>query len=87
MLSEERVDIALVENPRSLGLWEDKVGEHQETEVGVEWDPGENEPCPAVKEAEAGEDHPVHEPWSQLGGIGGAEGFVGCKDREKDCDH
>ena len=47
------MDVALVEKACALGLWEDKVGQHDETEVGVKRDPGKDKPSPVVEEAEA----------------------------------
>lgn len=37
---------------------------------------------PALNEQSASQHHPVHQPWCQLSGIGGLEGFVGGEKRE-----
>lgn len=43
--------------------------------------------CPALNEECAGENDPVHQPWCQLGRVGGLEGFVGREEREEErCD-
>lgn len=85
VVGEEGVDVGLVEEFGALGLREDEVGEDDEAEESVEGEPGEDEVGPVVKEGEEGEDDPVHEPWCELGGVGGAEGFVGSEYGEDDC--
>lgn len=84
VLREEGVDVGLVKEARALGLGQDEVGEGEEAEVGVEGDPGDDVPGPGFEEGEEAEGDPVHEPWGQLGGVGGAEGFVGGEDGEED---
>lgn len=84
VVREEWMDVRLVDESSALGLWEYEVGEEEEAEICVEWEPGDHEEGPVLHEGEAGYDDPVHEPWSQLGGVGGAEGFVGGEDGEED---
>lgn len=103
---EVRVDVGGVDDAGALGLREDEVEEEEETDVGVQRDPGEKkvskrfcygrrEGCgrhspdeepfgPTLNEESAGEDDPVHQPWCQLGGVGGLEGFVGGEEREEE---
>ena len=39
MLGEERVNLRSVEEFGALGLWEDEVGEDEETDVGIKREP------------------------------------------------
>lgn len=48
--------------------------------------PGENEPGPRLNEGEYRQYDPVHEPWCQLGRVGGTEGFIGCEYGEEEGD-
>lgn len=84
MLRKKWVDVRLVDQASALGLRQDEVREETETDVGVERGPGDDEEGPVFDEGEAGDDDPVHEPWSQLGRVGGTEGFVGGEDGEED---
>lgn len=83
VMSQERVDVSLIEELCALGLGQDEVGEQDETEVGVEGHPADDEVGPVFEEREAGQDDPVHEPWGQDGWVGGAKGFIGSKDGEE----
>ena len=85
VVGEKRVDVALVDEARALGLGQDEVGEEEEAEVGVEGEPADYEVGPVFEEGEEGKDHPVHEPGGEEGGVGGAEGFVGGEYGEEDC--
>ena len=85
VMCEERMHIYLVEEFCALGLREDEIGKQNQTEECVEGEPGEDEVGPVVEEGEEGQDHPIHQPWRKLSGIGGAEGFVGGEDGKYDC--
>lgn len=37
-----------------------------------------------LNQEEDGESGPVHEPWCEIGGVAGTNGFVGGKDGEQD---
>lgn len=63
---------------------EDEVQMCREAEPCVEWDIGEDKVEMRLDKEEDGQDSPVHEPWGQLGGVGGPEGFVGGEDWEED---
>lgn len=80
------MDVRLVDETGALGLREDEIREEEEAEIGVEGDPGDDEEGPVLNEGEAGDDDPIHQPWCQLGRIGGAEGFVRGEDGEEDGD-
>jgi len=41
VMVEERVDVVMVDDLRALGLGKDEVGEEDETDPAVEWDPKE----------------------------------------------
>ena len=36
---KERIDVLLIENTGTLGLWQDKVKEKEESKPGIEWNP------------------------------------------------
>ena len=57
---------------------------YPETNPGVEGHPIKDEVELAFDKEEEGEGGPVHEPWGEDGGVGGAEGFVGGEDGEED---
>ena len=78
------MDIGLVEYSRALGLRQDKIGKKCQAEVGIEWEPTDDEIGPIFEEGEEGEDDPVHEPWGKESGIGGAESFIRGEDGEQD---
>ena len=49
--------------------------------------PDEEPLGPRLNEEYAGEDHPVHQPWCQLGRVGRLEGLVAGEQREEEgCD-
>ena len=84
MPREPRIYIPLVDQPCSLSLGQNEIGQEGETEERVEREPGEQEEGPGLEEGEEGEDDEVHEPGRELGGVGGTEGFVRGEDGEWD---
>ena len=83
MSRKPRIHIPLVDHPCALGLGKDEIAEESKAEERVEGEPGE-EGEKGFEEGEEGEDDEVHEPWDELGRVGGAQGFVGGEDRERD---
>jgi hypothetical protein len=84
MLDNERLDVGVVDEPGALGLGKDEIGEEEEAEPGVEGKPANDEDGPRLDQEERGENNPVEEPGGQLGGVGGAERFVGGIDGKED---
>ena len=76
--------VLFVDVDRALLPGKDEVEVDAQSDPGVEGDPGEDEVELAFDEEEEGEGGPVHEPWCQDGGVGGAEGLVGGEDGEED---
>lgn len=72
IVRQKGMDMALVDDSRALSLGQNEVGENEEAEVGVERDPADDEVGPVFEEGEDGEDHPVHKPGGQEGGVRGA---------------
>ena len=86
MVSQEWMDIRLVNKAGPLSLREDKIREEEEAKIGIERDPGDDEEGPVFNEGEAGNDDPIHQPWCQLRWVGGTKGFVRGEDGEQNGD-
>lgn len=84
VLLEVGVEVGLVEVTGALGLGQDEVQQEAETQVRVEGDPHEHEADPGLDEEHARQDRPVHEPWRQLGGVGGLERLVRGEEGEEE---
>ena len=84
VLLQKGVDVLFVEEDGSLLSGQNKVEVQCEAHPRVEWDPIEDEVELRLDQQEEGERGPVHEPWGEHGGIGGAQRFVGREDGEED---
>lgn len=79
--------VGLVDVRCSLLAGEDEVEPREEAQPSVEGSPDEDKGKERFKDEDERDNDPVHQPWVELGGIGGAERFVGCEDGEEDgCD-
>jgi len=87
MLDQEGMYVSLVDVRCALLAGQDQVEPCEEAEPGVERGPDEDEGEEGFKNENDRDDDPVHQPWSELRGVGGAEGFVGREDGKEDgCD-
>jgi hypothetical protein len=59
------------------GLFVKWQGERRGDKEGLNGLPDEEPVRPGLNYQEAGEDHPVHQPWRQLGRVRGLQGLVG----------
>lgn len=87
MVREERVNVFLVDLSCPSFAWPNEVEMEHEPGPRVERNPGQNEGECVLSEEDEGKDDPVHKPWSELGWVGGAKGFVGCEDGKEDGSH
>lgn len=78
------VDVGLVDVDRALLARHDEVQVDCEAHPGVERYPVEDEVELRLNQQEDRQGGPVHEPWCKVGGIAGADSFVGGEDGEED---
>jgi hypothetical protein len=81
---QQRLEVLLVQEGGALRAREDQVEVQEEAHPGPEGDPAEDEVEGVFDRREEDQHHEVDEPWCQLGGVRGVEGFVGGEDGEED---